>query len=537
MSATKPLAKLKDLATRAGRWLGLAATPAPTLHTQAVGFDRFDEMGWKETYGQAPALGELADELADRHSYTTDLLRDMWTAAYKAAPQMRDRTHMDPSRMVNHQVVSALMESPEFRDLHRNTVGDPYAAAMAVLAQGTALRGTLEHTRKAREAEHAATEARQQAAQAAQAVQAAMEEAEASADDDGHVPDDVGDQAAAAIAAAEAAEAAAGQADADARRALAQAAPGIRAAARAAAAKAAEEAQAEADLMSGWGIDPGRLERMSFEERSQLAQRLAGNRMAAFAKLIGRFRTMAAGERARKMEHTAGELVGITLGDDLSRLVPSELVALAVPVLRGEFAVRLAEGRLMMYDSRDEEQAGQGAIIACVDCSYSMAEEEAAGISREAWAKACTLALLDQARASGRDFVGILFSSSGQQKAFHFPKGRADISALLEMGEHFFGGGTDFQEPLDLAADVLAEQYNADGTQRGDIVLITDGDCHVAPDWMEQWRQRKTTLGYRVFGVSVAFHPGQVLEELCDNLRSVTDLVDLDGSRDLFRLI
>jgi uncharacterized protein with von Willebrand factor type A (vWA) domain len=32
------------------------------------------------------------------------------------------------------------------------------------------------------------------------------------------------------------------------------------------------------------------------------------------------------------------------------------------------------------------------------------------GVTWEAWAKACVLALLDQARAGKRDFVGILFS-------------------------------------------------------------------------------------------------------------------------------
>ena len=51
------LAKLKDLASRAGRWLGLATTPV--LHTTAVAGDRFDQMTWRDTYDQAAALREL----------------------------------------------------------------------------------------------------------------------------------------------------------------------------------------------------------------------------------------------------------------------------------------------------------------------------------------------------------------------------------------------------------------------------------------------------------------------------------------------
>jgi uncharacterized protein with von Willebrand factor type A (vWA) domain len=535
MSDTKPLAKLKDLAARAGRWLGLAAA-TPATHTQAVESDQFDAMDWADTYGQAAALREMADDLADQHDYTSELLRDVWTGAYKASPRVRDRDQMDPSRAVNHQVVSALLESPAFEELRRDTVGDAYASAMAVLAQGKALRGMLDHTREARQAAQAAIEARRQADQAAQDVAAALQAAADTADDDGNVPGDAEQQLAGALAAAEAADQAADQADGAARQALAQAAPGLRTAARAAAAQAAEQAREEAELTAGWGVDPGQLQRMSFAERAQLAERLSGSRLAGFARLIGRFRAMAVGERARRVEHAPGELVGITLGDDLSRLVPSELAALAVPALRAEFAVRLAEGRLMVYESRGEDTAGQGAIIALVDCSSSMTQEEA-GVTREAWAKACALALLDQARAEGRDFVGILFASKEQQQAFYFPKGRGDIGQVLEFGEHFFGGGTAFAQPLDLAADVLAENWDCDSTRHGDIVLITDGECRVTDEWMQQWRQRKDAIGFRVFGVAVAHRPGRVLEELCDNLRSVTDLADLDAPRDLFRLI
>jgi hypothetical protein len=171
-----------------------------------------------------------------------------------------------------------------------------------------------------------------------------------------------------------------------------------------------------------------------------------------FANLIGRFRTMATGERARKMVHGTGELVGITLRDDLTRFIPSEAAMLGVPALRAVFAAKLAEAQLMVYDTRGEELAGKGAIIACIDCSASME----AGVggrwepTREAWAKACALALLDQARNSRprRDFAAIFFSSSHQTKLFHFPADQpVAIADVLEMGEHFFDGGTSFTAP------------------------------------------------------------------------------------------
>lgn len=81
------LAKLKDLAARAGRWLGLTAPPA---QARAVAGDRFDAMTWADTYAQAAGLRELADDLGEHHDYAADLLADVFLAAYKAAPQLRE---------------------------------------------------------------------------------------------------------------------------------------------------------------------------------------------------------------------------------------------------------------------------------------------------------------------------------------------------------------------------------------------------------------------------------------------------------------
>jgi hypothetical protein len=70
------------------------------------------------------------------------------------------------------------------------------------------------------------------------------------------------------------------------------------------------------------------------------------------------------------------------------------------------FAARGAAGELMLYDSQGEQSTGRGAITAGVDTSHSMYVEGPGVVTREAWAKACALALLDQARHAGRDFVG-----------------------------------------------------------------------------------------------------------------------------------
>ncbi|WP_326023501.1 VWA domain-containing protein [Streptomyces endophyticus] len=452
--------------------------------------DRFDRLTWRDTYEQAAGVRELAAELAARHECAEDLLTDVFLAAYKPRVRVRERAEMAPSRLVNHEFVSALVESPEFGEVRRDTVGDPYAAAMALLAQGSALRGLLE--REARER-----------------------------------PDETPRRD--------------GQ-DTDAAAPGAPGAPGIRAAAHSAAAQASRAVRQEASLMRAWGVGPGELERLPFEERARLAERLRTGRLAEWAELIGRFRQMAAGERARKVENTTGELVGVTLGDDLSRVVPSELAGLGVPALRAVFAARYAAGELMLYDSRGEQPTGRGAVIACVDTSHSMYEAGPGGVTREVWAKACALALLDQARAGGRDFVGILFSAADKVRVFRFPADRpAGLDTTMEFAETFLGGGTSYQAPLGAARDLLEREFDDAARARGDIVLLTDDDCGVTEEWMRGWNAAKHRLGFRVFGVAVgaprAAESDSVLSALCDNLRSVEDFTDVHAAADLFRVI
>ncbi|XKK61107.1 hypothetical protein HFP71_36675 [Streptomyces sp. ARC32] len=549
-----PDADAEGTASRPDEPAGRAATgPAPSAaapagHTGAVVADRFDRVVWHDIYGQSAALRELAGELGERHAHSADLLTDAFLAAYKAAPRLREAAEMEHSRLVNHRVVAALLDSPGFAELHRETVGDPYAAAMAVLAQAGALRRMLDDARPARDRDERAGRARQGAGDAvtvgAEAPRQTGDEADGgdgadAGDEDGAVPGPAAD----AVRRTDGdAGDAARRAAADAGQALAAAVPGVPAAARGAVAKSAAGARKEAALMRAWGVGAGEQERMSFDERARLAERLRTGRLAEWAELIGRFRQMADGERARKVENATGELIGVTLGDDLSRVVPSELASLGLPELRAVFAARYAAGELMLYDSRGEQASGRGAVIACVDTSHSMYEAGPGGITREAWAKACALALLDQARQGGRDFVGIVFSAADKLRVFRFPAGRpAGPDRVLDFAETFLGGGTSYQRPLTAACELLEEEFNDSARRRGDIVMLTDDDCGVTEEWMRGWNEAKRRLGFRVFGVGIGAPrvaaAGSVLEALCDNLRSVEDFTDVHAAADLFRVI
>lgn len=132
--------------------------------------DPYDRIAWRDLYARSAALRELAAELAARHAHTTDLLADAFLAAYLAAPRVREAAEMAPSRLFNRQVVAELAASPGFAALRRETAGDPYAAALAVLAEAPALRLLLDRTEPAREAAARAAEARRSAGRPARAA-------------------------------------------------------------------------------------------------------------------------------------------------------------------------------------------------------------------------------------------------------------------------------------------------------------------------------------------------------------------------------
>src|SRR5258708_9762171 len=140
MGKRKALAKLADLAGKAGRWLGLQA---PAGHTGAVESDRFDDMTWRDVAGQAAAVRELIEDLSERHDYAADLVRDMFLAAYKASPAVRPAGDMDPLRLVNRQAIAGLLASPQFARLRRETAGHPDASATVRLPNDHALRPQL----------------------------------------------------------------------------------------------------------------------------------------------------------------------------------------------------------------------------------------------------------------------------------------------------------------------------------------------------------------------------------------------------------
>ena len=285
----------------------------------------------------------------------------------------------------------------------------------------------------------------------------------------------------------------------------------------------AEEAQS-------WGTGLGAGGRHSPGRQIELGRRLASNpKLRRLAALVGRMRQQALALRRSTLERASEEVFDVELGRTLDRLLPPELLALRHPLLRRDLLRRMAEGQLLSYRLRGIDERGRGPMIVCLDGSSSMAGE------KEIWSKAVALTLLEIARRQRRLFRFVCFSSS-DMPLFTLDLNPRDHHLVredraLDVAEYFPGGGTDFETPLDAAVATLAEARY----RRGDVVLITDGECQVSPEWLERFRRDKKRLGFSLFSVLIDVGPASAatLAAMSDRVSSVSKLNDA-AARELF---
>lgn len=565
---------LQQLIDKAKGFLG----KAPQLGTEmnAVEQDTYDEVLFKQMLDEAPALSEMTyNDIGYHYDYSESLVNDVFNLHWQGDPHVVDKKRMRPEGLANWQAIRQLEDDPATPALRQWTRHDKYGAAMATVGVTDAIKEFLARQKEAEEKREEATRKQREAEQAREQVEQGCgfgtgkdpstdgidTGEEGDGEDDGQVNgqgDGQGDPArgydgagpmtqeqaeaaaalAQALANAEQLSEEAAQALAEAEAAMAENAGELRQAVATAVQESADKLADEADLFRAWGIGPGELQKLDFTERAQLAARLHGSKLSKYRQLIGRFRTMASAQRARKTEYGRDELVGVELSDDLPRVLGSELAKASNRHLRLDFLNRFAERQLLARKYQGVEKIGDGAIIACVDNSGSMAAKDNHGIPRETWAKALALALLDQARSSNRDFIGINFGSQFECRVFRFPRGESDLTQLLIFAEQFYGGGTNFDRPLTEAMDVLEAEFNTAGKQRGDIVFITDGDCYVDTQFMSRYQERKKALDFRTFGVFVGKETvPPVLDALSDQSNAVVEFADPSSIASLFQQI
>ena len=502
---------------------------------QAVEHDGFDRDQFERLLRTEPALRRVAERAQRLLPHPESLLMDLFSALYKLNVVIRHPTEVAASVQINRRLVSAVVDSEHLATLRSRTQLD--AAACREALPPLADRVVRALTRGDRVV----------ASELIQAVEAAQDE-DALADreaelehleslpDDAFAPPDGTDLKQSLNKEIRALR----KKTQNQARAQAQVADSlpldldneIQGQVR----ELPEQLDALDQQAKNLGLASGGAAKVGADQRLALGEKLlASRRLQLLAKLTGAFREVAFESRRRRIQRAPQALHAVQSGRDLARLLPSELLGIR-KTPRGrhlEWLRRYAEGELLQYDLR--APAHRGPMVVCVDGSGSMQG------SKELWAKAVALTLMEIARRERRQCLGLVFSAGHQLFEVELlgggrQGGRPVVrsEAVLEFAEHFPGGGTSFEEPLKRAVSAVTEgKY-----RRGDIVFITDGEAQVGAAFLESLGPLRKRHRFKIRGIIVdaGHHSGATLAQFCDDVRTVSDLTT-DGLTDLFAAV
>lgn len=227
-------------------------------------------------------------------------------------------------------------------------------------------------------------------------------------------------------------------------------------------------------------LDPNKLTQLFNKVKNRQTLRSIINK-------AGKFRRVAQSKQRRKTSHGYDDMVGITVGGDVGKLIPSELALLSTPETQFDAYRRLMENQALVKEYRGVEKVGKGPIIVCVDESGSMKGDPVEN------AKAFALAMCWIAKHQKR-YIGLVGYSGGTTgNLLALPPGKWDQGKLLDWLTHFFGRGTDMDVPL---VELPTRYWKELGAPRGktDLILITDAICRVPVEMRDNfnsWKERE----------------------------------------------
>jgi len=428
------------------------------------------------------------------------LLRDIWASYYKVAPELLPQEQINPAYKMNRAWVEKMMEDPNTQQTRVNSMMDELVAGLATVEAGRQLAREIKDRPKVKETVDKADQAAHNQRKADEARAEGLEDL------------------------ARNLEQQANQLMAEVEQDIKNNCRDIRRAIRSSLEKGREGAEKVVTAMGGWGIKPGDLTTVPLDQRISLTRRMAHNsRLKMLADLVGKMRNLARAKQKEKIKRDRDETHGITLGSDLSHILPVELAAIKNPLRKKDFYRRYTEKQLLQYELKVKEKQGRGPIICAVDISGSM------GGQPLDWATAVALALVDTAARQKRQSAVIFFDTQ-VKKVIEFKPGERDLNKYADMASTGAAGGTAFDPPLNWATDKITDI----AFKRADVVMVTDGLCYLDNGFLDAFKAKKEALKFNCWTVLIGSDPGGELKKWSDRVWAVNRL-DEETAGEIFQ--
>ena len=485
------------------------------FHKFNVVNDPFDVAAFRRVFDDSPKLQETLDPKA--LATALELGQDVFDSCYKYVPKLREEGEVDPAYHFNRALLEKAMGTSEYARLRSVTQQQPMESAVATEVIAEELIKNLPEEDRQAVNDYAKTSA--DLSNALSKLKA-LEEIPKRPPKLQKALNGLKQQVPGL------------------QQALQQATPGFQAACQNPAVKAAirgavntalQELVLANDFAGGWGMEAGQMSKVPAKERMELMRHIVRSpKIRELNKLMGRLKRLAFQKRYTRVTTEPQEVVDVTVGDDLARVLPTELVALTIPEREDEFYAKYVQKRLLCYEMKGRETFGRGPIIICVDNSGSMSVGDG-GITREMWAKALGLAMAEIALKDKRTIEIVNFGGNRNeiQKVVveHTLPPAERIRRLIEAAETFFGGGTDFEAPLGEALDDVEKSE----FRKADVVFVTDGIADFSEAFEKRFKALKEKKGFRLHAVVIG-GTDEALQKVADTCQSLYDLL-YDGDR------
>lgn len=312
--------------------------------------DSYDKAAFNDIKDQTPALQNLEEEGVSVNLGFPELMEDVYGSLYKYNPEVKDP--IDQGSMANKTIMEQLMQSREYNELREFTRLQEFESAVGVRSFSEHIISEIPEEMNKMANEMSVTQSM---------LDRLLEEYDPNAQDNPN-PGLIKQ-------AKEKLDNLQGQM----KQYTQKHEDEIRQMVRTAIQKGADDAKQVQGFMNTFGSEPGQVCQLPMKEKISMAEKVLKNKsLHKLAEMAGRFQRLALHYQSSKVKHGADEIVDTELGNNLNRIVPSELIYLDDPDLESLFYLKYSQRNLLQFKMEGKDKKAKGPIIICIDNSGSM---------------------------------------------------------------------------------------------------------------------------------------------------------------------
>lgn len=278
------------------------------------------------------------------------------------------------------------------------------------------------------------------------------------------------------------------------------------------------------DLLS-FGVGAGQLHTVHYEDILTLAEIRAKNKwfVRVLDELSRQTKFKDALRKSTAVRENNQSFNDVTLGDDISKALPNEIMEAGITELEDCFYEKFLDEELDIIDDSGDVPKQKGKFIVLKDGSGSMKYQ-----GKDIKANATALSSIIKAKEDKRETVLVTFGTRYELSAHEFPVEGLSVQKMIDSASEHFGGGTDFEVPLQYAAKLVSSGKYKDA----DILMLTDGECNVSEDFIAEFKAFKKRHGVKCVAVYInvgdsSYGAGTaILEKFCDKIILLSDLME-----------